>query len=59
MELVAWTAALVVVAAVVVTQVSGLGLGDLVALAAEAVGLEPCAACDRRRQLLNRLLPGR
>lgn len=55
----AWTAALVVVAAVVVTQVSGLGLGDLVALAAEAVGLEPCAACDRRRQLLNRLLPGR
>ena len=34
-----------------------LGLGDVIAKATKALGFEPCAGCEERRQKLNRLFP--
>lgn len=36
---------------------SGWGLGDIIAKLTGAVGLKPCAACERRRRQLNGLAP--
>lgn len=36
-----------------------LGLGDAVALALTAVGVQPCAPCQQRQARLNRLVPFR
>ena len=33
----------------------GLGVGDLVAKLTKTFGIKPCAACEQRRQVLNRL----
>lgn len=35
------------------------GMGDVVAKATKAAGIQPCAPCERRRRRLNRLLPFR
>lgn len=35
------------------------GAGDMVARMTKAVGIQPCAPCEKRRQKLNRLLPFR
>lgn len=35
------------------------GAGDVVAKATKAVGIKPCAPCERRRRRLNRLFPFR
>lgn len=35
------------------------GAGDVVAKATKAVGVRPCAPCERRRQRLNKLFPFR
>lgn len=34
------------------------GLGDVVAGATKAVGIQPCGKCQRRRQALNAATPG-
>lgn len=34
------------------------GLGDVVAGATKAVGIQPCARCKRTQEQLNRLTPG-
>lgn len=33
------------------------GLGDVVAAATKAVGIKPCAGCERRRIKLNKFVP--
>jgi hypothetical protein len=33
------------------------GLGDLIARAALTVGVQPCDACRKRREALNKLMP--
>jgi hypothetical protein len=33
------------------------GLGDMIASITSAVGIEPCGACNRRKEALNRLFP--
>lgn len=33
----------------------GIGLGDLIAKATKAFGIKPCAPCEKRRQILNRI----
>lgn len=33
------------------------GLGDVIASATKAVGVDPCAPCQRRREALNQILP--
>lgn len=33
------------------------GLGDVVAAATKAVGIQPCGGCQRRREALNKMLP--
>ncbi len=33
------------------------GLGDLVAAATSAAGIEPCASCEERQAWLNKLVP--
>ena len=33
------------------------GLGDLIARATAAVGVQPCDACRKRQEALNRLIP--
>lgn len=33
------------------------GLGDVVARTASAMGIKPCAGCQKRREALNRLVP--
>lgn len=33
------------------------GLGDVVAKATKAVGIQPCAPCERRRNWLNKYFP--
>ena len=33
------------------------GLGDVVAAATKAVGIQPCGPCKKRREALNRLVP--
>mgnify|MGYP006283361925 CR=1 FL=1 len=33
------------------------GLGDVIASATKAVGVEPCAPCQKRREALNQILP--
>jgi hypothetical protein len=33
------------------------GLGDVIATAAKAVGVEPCGGCQRRREALNEIVP--
>lgn len=33
------------------------GLGDAVAHATKLIGIKPCGGCQRRRELLNRLVP--
>lgn len=35
------------------------GAGDVVARATKAVGIKPCAPCERRRKRLNKLFPFR
>jgi len=37
---------------------SGMGLGDLVRAGTQAMGIKPCAPCERRRQQMNNFLPG-
>ena len=32
----------------------GIGLGDLVQVAANAVGIKPCGGCKKRKESLNR-----
>jgi hypothetical protein len=34
------------------------GLGDVVASATKAVGVQPCGACRRRQEALNAATPG-
>lgn len=34
-----------------------MGLGDVVAAATKAVGIQPCTPCQARQAALNRLLP--
>lgn len=36
---------------------SHLGLGDVIAFLTKSVGIQPCLACEERRQKLNRLFP--
>ena len=31
------------------------GLGDLIAAVTEAVGIEPCVGCDKRKETLNKI----
>lgn len=38
-------------------QPSHYGLGDVIAGATKAVGIKPCAPCQRRQQTLNGWLP--
>jgi hypothetical protein len=38
-------------------QPTHYGAGDLVAKATGALGIKPCAPCDKRRQQLNGLFP--
>lgn len=33
-----------------------VGAGDVIAALTKAVGIKPCPPCEKRRQLLNRLL---
>jgi hypothetical protein len=33
------------------------GVGDVIAAATKAVGIEPCTPCKARQQRLNELLP--
>lgn len=33
------------------------GLGDAIAAATTAVGIRPCAGCQKRKEALNRLVP--
>lgn len=33
------------------------GAGDVVALVTTSLGVKPCAGCERRRAMLNALLP--
>jgi hypothetical protein len=33
------------------------GLGDMIASITSAVGIEPCGACERRKEALNRYFP--
>lgn len=33
------------------------GLGDFIATITEAVGIEPCGACDRRKDAFNKAFP--
>ena len=33
----------------------GIGVGDLVAKLTKVFGIKPCASCEQRRQILNRL----
>lgn len=33
----------------------GIGVGDLVARLTKTFGIKPCAACEQRRRVLNRL----
>lgn len=33
------------------------GLGDVVAKVTKAVGIQPCAPCERRRQWMNKYFP--
>lgn len=33
------------------------GLGDIVAVAAKAVGIKPCGGCQKRREALNAAIP--
>jgi hypothetical protein len=35
------------------------GLGDLIKRVTSAVGIEPCGNCDRRAEVLNRIMPFR
>lgn len=32
----------------------GTGIGDMIASATKAIGIQPCAGCERRRRALNR-----
>lgn len=38
-------------------QPTHYGLGDLIAKATGAVGIQPCTPCEARKQAANRLLP--
>lgn len=33
------------------------GLGDLISAVTEAVGIEPCVGCEKRKETLNKLFP--
>lgn len=33
------------------------GLGDMIASITTAIGIEPCAACERRKEALNKAFP--
>lgn len=33
----------------------GVGLGDIIKKVTMAVGIKPCAGCERRRRYLNRI----
>jgi hypothetical protein len=33
------------------------GLGDLIKRVTSAVGIAPCGNCDRRAEVLNRIMP--
>jgi hypothetical protein len=33
------------------------GLGDTIAKITEAVGIKPCGSCEKRKKLLNRIVP--
>jgi hypothetical protein len=33
------------------------GIGDVIAKATKAIGIEPCESCEKRKDLLNRLVP--
>lgn len=41
----------------VVEQKEWTGLGDVIASATKAVGIKPCAGCQKRQATLNKLVP--
>jgi len=38
-------------------KLESAGLGDMIASITTAIGIEPCAACERRKQALNKAFP--
>ena len=39
------------------TQQKPKGIGDVIAIATQAVGIKPCGSCNQRKEKLNQLIP--
>ena len=39
------------------TTIQSRGLGDTVARVTQAVGIKPCGGCQKRQELLNKMVP--